>query len=152
VRHFLGPREFIGERIRIMYLDFAEQAHLAQHGHHGMCQGVMQVARNLQALAHDGRVAGFLGEAFHLAGPHCNATLQLAAQAQQFGALLAQIVEHFGECRRELRNLVAALRHFDARNFVAAHGSRRERQFLQPVGQVPRAQRAERRSRRAKTN
>ena len=78
----------------------------------------MQIARDLQALANDRCVAGFLGEAFYLPRPDRNPALKFAAQVQKFCALLAQIVEHFGERRGELCDLVAS--HAGAGTILAA--------------------------------
>ncbi len=80
VRHFFGARQFLAQRIRIVHLKLAQQAHLAEHGHHRVGEGVVQVAGDLQAFAHDGGVARFLGKTLDFARSDGDSALELAAQ------------------------------------------------------------------------
>ena len=112
----------------------------------------MQIAGDLHPLARKGGVARLLRKTLHFARPDRNAALEIAAQLEQLAALLAQIVQDLGEYRRQLRNFIAPLGHFDARDLIASDGSGGAGQILQPVGQMPRAQRSEYRHRRAQAD
>ena len=69
--------------------------------------------------------------------PDRHTPLELAAQGFELGSLLLQIVENPGECAGEGCNLVAPLRHVDARRFVAPHGGHRLRQASQAPRKLP---------------
>ena len=65
-----------------------------------MRERVVQLARDLQALAHDGGVSGFLCQPLHLAGPHGHPAFELAAQRLQLAPLILKIAEDAGERAR----------------------------------------------------
>ena len=112
----------------------------------------MQIPGDLQPLARNGGIARLLRQALHFARPDRDASLQVAAEREQLAALLAQIVQDLGECRRQLRHFITARRHFDARDLIASDGGSRAGQILEAVGQMPCPERAEQRHCSAKTD
>ncbi len=98
-----------------------------------MRERIVQVAGNLQALAHDRGIARLFRESFHFARAHRDAPLELAA-------LLLKIAKNLGERGSKLRNFIDAAGNFDARSIAFADAGHRLRQALQAPGQMPRTQ------------
>ncbi len=102
-----------------------------------MRERVVQLARDLQALAHDGGVSGFLCQPLHLAGPHGHPAFELAAQRLQLAPLILKIAEDAGERARQLGDLIDPTGDVDALGRILSDGVDGLGQAPQSAGELP---------------
>src|SRR5271154_1567705 len=101
-----------------------------------MRERIVQVAGNLQALAHNRGIARLFRESFHFARAPRDPPLELAA-------LLLKIPKNLGEGGSKLRNFIDAAGNFDGRSIAFTDAGHRLSQALQAPGQMPRTQYSE---------
>ena len=126
-------------------MQFLEQANLGKHGHHRMRERVVQVARNLQALADHRSVARLFREPLDFAGARGDTLFEFCAERAQFATLKLQGIQHVRKSGTHPRDLVDTGGHLDMLRLTTAYVLNGPGQICQAPGQTARDQHAEQR-------
>ena len=110
-----------------------------------MRQGVVQVARDLQALAHHGGITRLFRQSFDFAGPRRHALIQFGIQGLQCAAFTLQRSEQLVQCTSQPRRFIPAGRHGDSLRGTGSDGIGRARDGIQVACDAACQQHAEQR-------